>query len=387
MINNVQIRVVFDRKNVATNKKTGLVQIEIRHNLRRKFFSPGIKVLKNQFKAGRIVNHEHADRLNDDINHYINEINIFVKRLDSQEVTFRLESIDNIFNQDDNGTFLDFMKRRINERPIKESTKKQHLKVLYFLKDEYKKLSEFSDLTRPNIIRLDEYLQKRIVRGQELMMQTTIHTYHKVIKIYINDAINLEILKSNPYIGWKDKRGCSRKRTVLSKDEIQSICEYKTNSILQAKVRDYFIIQCYTGLSYVDLMTVDFNKTEKIGNDYILNDIRVKTGTPYFLLLLPPVVDILNRYNWELPHLAYDVYNRWLKSVASAAGIKKTVTTHIGRHTFATTIALGSGLPIEVISKMLGHTNISTTQIYAHILPQSVLNGFHKIEDTLSKQA
>ena len=82
-----------------------------------------------------------------------------------------------------------------------------------------------------------------------------------------------------------------------------------------------------------------------------------------------------------MPKLAYDVYNRWLKSVASAAGIEKTVTTHIGRHTFATTIALGSGIPIEVVSKMLGHTDIRTTQIYAKIMPSQVIDGFRTIQE------
>lgn len=387
MINKVQTRVVFDRKHVATNTKNGLVQIEIRHLSKRKFFSVGIKVKKMQFKAGRIVGREDADTLNEKIDNYIKEINLFVNRLNAQKLPFNLSQIDNLFNDGHNeGTFLEFMEERIQQKPIRESTKRQHYKVLRFLKDEYKRLVYFSDLTYPKITLLDEYLKKRLVKGQP-MMQTTIHTYHKVIKAYINDAIVMERMNTSPYSKFKDKRGNGQERTVLTLKEIQMIQNFKSTSILQSKVRDYFIIQCYTGLSYADLMSIDFTQYQKIGDDYILKDVRIKTGTRFFIYLFPCVLEILQKYNFQLPHLAYDVYNRWLKAVACASGITKKISTHIGRHTFATTIALGSGLPIEVVSKMLGHTDIKTTQIYAKILPSSIMEGFHQIKEGLQKKA
>lgn len=381
-MNKVQIRVVFDRKKTASSKKKGLVQIEVRFENKRKFISTGIKLYKNQFKTGRIVNIDDADRLNKKITEQIKEINDLIDRLDQNKQKFSLDYLDHINDVYIGCSFIEFMEKRISERPTCISTQKQHHKVLNFLKNEYPHLTFFSDLTYPNITLLDEYLKKRKVDGH-LMMQTTIHTYHKVIKLYINEAIKFEKMQDNPYRKFHDSLGTPRERTVLSLQEINLIRNYKTLSSLEKKARDLFIVQCYTGLSYSDLMNVDFTKAERYGEDYILKDERLKTGVTFFAALLPPVIEILDRYDYQLPHLAYDVYNRTLKFVASAAGIKKHVSTHIGRHTFATTIALGSGLPIEVVSKMLGHRNIKTTQIYAKIMPKTVLDGFQKIKDVI----
>ena len=381
-MNRVQIRSIFDRKKEASSKKKGLLQIEIRYEKKRKFISTGIKLYKNQYRGGRIVNIDGAERLNERVNRQITEIEDLIDRLDSNKQKFSFDHLDQINEGYVHETFVDFIEKRIGERPTCISTQKQPHKVLNFLKNEYTLLTNFSDITYPNIILLDEYLKKRKVDGHP-MMQTTIHTYHKVIKLYINEAIRFEKMQENPYSKFHDSLGTPRERTVLSLQEIDLIRNYKTLSTLEAKARDLFIVQCYTGLAYSDLMNVDFSKAERYGDDYILKDARLKTGVTFFAVLLPPVVAILDKYNYQLPHLAYDVYNRTLKLVASSSGVRKPVSTHIGRHTFATTIALGSGIPIEVVAKMLGHRNIKTTQIYAKIMPKSVLEGFEKIKKVI----
>lgn len=352
----IQVRVVYDRKKQATAKKAALIQLEVRIDGKRQFISTGIKVVKNQFKCGHVVNREDAACLNEQIAEQIASISSNHSIKTSRSYT----------------SFIDFFASRINERPLSDGTKKQHRKVLRFLQSEYSGyLDTFAQLTLPNIIRLDDYLHSRRLDDGRPMLQTSIHTYHKVIKCYINEAIRLDLCASNPYSRFRCNTGQSRQRTILSLEEINLLSNYSTSSTLQAKVRDLFLVQCYTGLSYVDLMDMDFSASD--GN--LLQGVRRKTGTNYTIYLLPPVIDILRRYNYQLPHLSYDVYNRWLKAVAASAGITKTVTTHIGRHTFATTIALGSGIPIEVVSHMLGHTDIKTTQIYAKILPDNILTN------------
>lgn len=378
-MNRVQIRVVFDRKKTASSKKRGLVQLEVRFEKQRKFITTGIKLYRNQFKTGRIVNTDDAERLNRKITEQIKEIEELVDRLDQNKQKFSFFYLEHINDMYIGDSFVEFMERRISERPTCASTQKQHYKVLNFLKNEYTHLTFFSDLTYQNISLLDEYLKKRKVSGHP-MMQTTIHTYHKVIKLYINEAIKFEKMQDNPYRKFRDSLGIPKERTVLSLQEIESIRKYKTLSSLERKARDLFIVQCYTGLSYSDLMNVDFTRAEQHGDNFILKDERLKTGVTFFAALLPPVIEILDRYDFQLPHLAYDVYNRTLKLVAASVGIRKHVSTHIGRHTFATTIALGAGLPIEVVAKMLGHRNIKTTQIYAKIMPETVLEGFQKIK-------
>lgn len=383
MYNKVFVRVVFDRKNEATRKKTALIQIEVRHEGKRKFISTGIKVLKNQFKSGRVVNCEDADIFNEKIDQLFRHVNKIVLEANEQDLLFDFDMLESHTNYDGASvTFIEFFERRLAERANQASTKRQHRKVLKFLKTEYTKIIRFSDLTKNKIIELDEYLHNRILPNGEHMCQTTIYTYHKVIRIYVNEAIQKGIIESSPYDHYKTPKGRSKVRVSLTIEELHQFMNYIPPTAFQQKIKDLFIIQCYTGLAYADLIRTDFTQMEKIGDDYVLTkETRLKTGTRFILFILPPVMEVLKRYDFKVPQLAYDVYNRNLKAVAIAAGLKKTVTTHIGRHTFATTVALGSGIPIEVVSKMLGHTNINTTQIYAKILPQQVISGFRQIKN------
>lgn len=387
-MNIVQTRVVFDRKHQATATHTGLVQIEVRHNAQRRFLTTGVKVYKNQFKNGRVVGRSDADTLNNRINTMLAEINTHVDSLNARQLTFTLSSLDSLNNgYTQNASFLDFMERRIEQRPLGESARKQHRKVLRFLRTEYTNIRLFSDLTTPNIILMDEYLHQRQTPNGTPMMQTSIYGYHKVLKAYINDAIRLEITDRNPYTHFHASKGQHRPRTILTIDEIEKIRNYQTASILQRKVRDLFVVQCYTGLSFADLYTTDFSAVTQIGDNYLLQNTRQKTGTPFTILLLPPVLDVLARYGGTLPVIAYDVYNRWIKCVAIAAGVQKHISTHIGRHTFATSVAMASGIPIETVARMLGHKHISTTQIYAKVLPENVLSGYEKIKTNLKEKA
>ena len=333
-------------------------------------------------KNGRITNNADADILNDKIDLLYRHVNKIVNECNAQNIAFQFDMLDphKSYNGD-SLNFLQFMARRLDERPNAPATKRQHRKVLKFLQTEYTHIINFSDLTRKNIIALDEYLHNRTLEDGRHMCQTTIYTYHKVIRIYINEAIEMGLITESPYYNFKTPKGRSKVRVSLTDEELHQLQSYTPPTAFQQKVLDLFIIQCYTGLAYADLIRTDFTQLEKVGDDYALTrDTRLKTGTRFILFILPPVMAILQRYNFHMPYLAYDVYNRNLKAVAIAAGIKKTVTTHIGRHTFATTVALGSGIPIEVVSKMLGHTNIQTTQIYAKILPKQVISGFQQIK-------
>jgi integrase len=280
--------------------------------------------------------------------------------------------------------FIAYMEYRVGQRRIAHDTARQHMMVVRFLRDEYGKIQTFSDLTRQKLLQLDEYLHHRVLPDGRYMAQPSIYKYHKVIKIYINDAIDAGIMQENPYDQLKITPGTSKTRAALTPQELAQFAAFVPPTEFLQKVKDLFLVQCYTGLAYVDLMGTDFTQAECVDGEYVLNrTLRQKTGTRFIIVLLPPVLAILRKYHGHLPHLAYDVYNRHLKALAIAAGITKTVTTHIGRHTFATTVALGSGIPIEVLSKMLGHTNIKTTQIYAKILPAQVMDAFDRIKNRM----
>lgn len=163
-------------------------------------------------------------------------------------------------------------------------------------------------------------------------------------------------------------------RGYLTEDEIKKILKLKLVSDRLEHVRDLFIFSCFTGLAYIDVAGLIKENIRKSfdGNLWIMTK-RVKTGIDVNVPLLDIPKMILDKYKDKLPNgkilpvISNQKLNSYLKEIADLCGIKKNLTFHLARHTFATTTTLGKGVPIETVSKMLGHTNIETTQIYARI--------------------
>ena len=148
------------------------------------------------------------------------------------------------------------------------------------------------------------------------------------------------------------------------------------------QVRDIFLFCCFTGLAYADVNKLKRNEIVKgLDGEMWIFTKRKKTDTPCRIPLLPPALGLLNKYSDHpvccnlgkaLPVSTNQKMNAYLKEIAAICGIDKLLTFHIARHTFATTVTLSNGVPIESVSKMLGHTNIKTTQHYAKILDLKV---------------
>jgi integrase len=132
-------------------------------------------------------------------------------------------------------------------------------------------------------------------------------------------------------------------------------------------------------LAYADLSKFDFTKVVQRNGRYVVQDTRQKSGEDFYIVLLSPALEILRKYNFELPSISNQQYNLRLKVVADKAGMDKKLTTHMARHSFAC-FALNAGMPIEVVSKALGHTNINTTQVYAKLLNSTLEREFDKLE-------
>jgi site-specific recombinase XerD len=170
-------------------------------------------------------------------------------------------------------------------------------------------------------------------------------------------------------------------RGYLTTDEIEKIYTHEFDTDRLTIIRDIFIFCCYTGLPYIDCknLTYDHIITWSDGNQWISIH-RTKTKVPVNVRLLEVPLMIMEKYkgvarsNKVLPVPSNQKCNDYLKEIAAVCGINKEITFHVARHTFATTVTLGNGVPIESVSKMLGHTNIKTTQIYARITDQKV-NG------------
>ncbi len=168
-------------------------------------------------------------------------------------------------------------------------------------------------------------------------------------------------------------------RGYLTEEEIKTILLKDLVSERLEHVRDLFIFSCFTGLAYIDVAGLRQENIRKSfdGNLWIMTR-RQKTGTSVNVPLMEIPKMILEKYRGKLdegkilPIISNQKLNSYLKEIADICGIPKKLTFHLARHTFATTTTLAKGIPIETVSKMLGHTNITTTQIYARITNQKI---------------
>jgi site-specific recombinase XerD len=200
-------------------------------------------------------------------------------------------------------------------------------------------------------------------------------------------------LKSDPFIELRLIKD-DVIRVALTKEELNTIANKTFITERLNNVRDIFLFSCYTGLAYVDISNLRRSQIIK-GIDDIpwINIQRQKTGTPSRLPLLPVALEIMNKYKDHpkcidkghvLPVLTNQKMNAYLKEIADICGITTNLTFNIARHTFATTITLNNGVPIETVSKMLGHKSLQQTQHYAKILDSKVSEDMNILKSKLS---
>lgn len=179
-------------------------------------------------------------------------------------------------------------------------------------------------------------------------------------------------------------------RGYLTKEELECIVSKKIDIKRLEYVRDIFVFSCFTGLAYIDVYNLkeDNIRTSFDGELWIMTK-RQKTDVNSNIPLLDVPKMILEKYKGKLPEgkilpiSSNQKMNAYLKEIADICDIKKNLTFHLARHTFATTITLAQGVPIETVSKMLGHTNIKTTQIYARITDSKISHDMNKLSDKL----
>lgn len=223
--------------------------------------------------------------------------------------------------------------------------------------------------------------------------ENTAWGYHRHLKKVLSDAVAMNLLNKNPYSIYRVKR-VEANRDFLTLQEVQ-VLENKTISLKRLElVRDIFVFACYTGLSYSDICILSKGHLQ-IGNDreeWIIID-RTKNDSRCRIPLLPKAKNILQKYeyypinnsmNLLLPVHSNQKMNAYLKELADICNIKKNLSMHVARHTFATSITLSNGVPIETVSKMLGHNSLKTTQIYARIVDSKISEDMKKLKSKLA---
>jgi len=267
---------------------------------------------------------------------------------------------------------------------VKYETTRKHIKD--FLLHKYKRTDiSLKELNIEFISDFEFYL-----KTQKQIDLNTNAKYIKNLKKIINECVAKNWLQKHPFLGYKLKTK-QTERPYLSETELKNLEEKEFTIERLAHVRDMFVFSCYTGLAFVDVANLTKDSiTIGIDGERWIYTSRQKTKTASRIPLLPQALAIIEKYKGHpqasnnmklLPIPSNQKANAYLKEIADLCEIKKQLTFHVARHTFATTVTLTNGVPIESVSKMLGHKKLQTTQHYAKILDKKVSSDMQILRD------
>lgn len=406
--------IVFDHRGRTEKGRPGPLEVRVTINRKVYYVSTGIKVLKQEWRFGEVVNRPDAPELNERLQTVMkavnDEVNDRLERGVAIDVTEIRRAVWGVRSNESDGnpvnaTMLGWMEEQIALLDVTEGTRKHYYTTLVCVRM-CGFLNRWRDLTTENIYRFDAFVRARMKPQSEAekkmkaekrpIDKCTVYNYHKHLKALLNRAVKMGKIDANPYDRLKGEFGRGDKETIefLTEDEVSAIESlHPVPGSMMATARDLFVFQLYTGLSYSDTQKFDIKNYKKVivdGSDdkkterWVSVGERVKTGVPYIAHLLPPVVEVLERYGWQVPKINDVKYNKALKDIGTAVGITTRMHSHLARHTFATWM-LRNGVKVENLKQMLGHRRIEQTMRYAKVLAESVHEDFEMIERKMQK--
>jgi integrase/recombinase XerD len=211
------------------------------------------------------------------------------------------------------------------------------------------------------------------------LKQATVYRSIQRVKKIIQFAIAENYLQKDPFHLFKNKKH----KTViiyLTDEELKQLEKHSFSQPRLQQVKDLFIFCCYTGLAYAEMSSLTTKNIEIgfDGNEWI-QMIRKKTNRKISVPLLPKAKEILEKYNNELPRISNQKFNSYLKEISALLSIDKKLTHHIARKTFATTVLLFNNVPMEIVSELLGHSNMNITMSrYGKVVQKKVSDAIHE---------
>lgn len=374
-----QIHIVYDRQKRASMTKPSSLEVRITHNYKQKYISTGIMLFPNQWKKGRIVNHpdilqlsKALDSLLSDIRQIISEM-LTQGNLDISLIPERLEKL-----HAPRLSFLEYCAQRV---AVRKFGKKQDTQERYdrFLKsfEAWGGIREFEEINEKTIIAYDAYLATK-----GLQVNSKWNNYHRFLNSFIIDAMNDGHLSKNPYKWINIEKGKKSKglERCLAPEEFFRMKAYPMPTDSIERVRDVFVFQTYTCLSYSDLKDFDSTMIQEVKGMQVYVGKRIKTGGAFTIPLVTPALDILHKYEGKLPIISNVKYNEYLKVVAQAARVDKPVSSHWARHTGATML-LNEGVDMKIVAKICGHSSTKITeQVYAKLLDETVVDAISELK-------
>lgn len=349
------------------------------------------RVMGNSEKS-RIINH-YLDQVYTKLFRSYQELNAEDKLITAHAIKNRFLGIDDRHYSMQN--LIDYhnetMEHKLHNHTLRHYFGSQKY-ILMLIKKSYKTSDIYlKDITYSFIIEFENMLRSY---NQGSIANNTIMKHIQRLRKMITMAYHMEWIDKDPFAKYKGKHE-KVERGFLTKAELTRIEElpYTIERIQTAK--DLFIFSCYTGIAYGDVMllTKDNVVHGLDGYKWIMTK-RQKNGNSVKIPLLPKALSLIETYKTHpkvinngslFPRISNQKLNSYLKEVAQLCAIKKNITFHMARHTFATTVTLSNGVPIETVSKILGHTKISTTQIYAKVIERKVSDDMFLLREKLSQ--
>ena len=211
------------------------------------------------------------------------------------------------------------------------------------------------------------------------MKATSTGKNHKLVKRVLTRAVKMALIKENPYDNFRIPEA-RRRVTFLTPDELENIRQYSGPPRVE-KIRDLFLFQCLTGMSYADMQHLQPAHIHQRADRYYITNTRRKTGNLQLIPLMHEALKLIEKHRDDthcFPRISNQKMNAYLKEIQDIKGISTPLTTHVARHTFAT-LMLGKGLPLETVSHILGHTSTRITQVYAKIVFEKIDEDFRRL--------
>jgi integrase len=400
----ITISLVYDHRGRTPKGEEGPIEVRVTNNRKHYYIGTGVRVCKNRFAAGVIRDTKDtsdADMLNERlktitslIEREVNKCLEERREVDVADIRKRVWSLE-VAQTDGEPTLVNWIKEQIPMLNVSKGTRQKYMTLCNRML-QYDKLTRWEQLNTEAIYNFDAWLhqqerpltqtEKENGREPQKVGDAGVDSYHKSLRAMLNRALKMEKIDANPYDRLRGEFRSGKRDSVdyLTEEQMQKVMDITpVHGSQVAMARDLFVFQMYTGLSYSDTQRFDIRQYREVDGRWVFIGERVKTGVPYVSMLLPPAVEVLQRYGMKVPKINNQRYNQMLKAIGMVIGIEK-LHSHMARHTFGTWM-LSQGAKIENVSRMMGHTNITQTQRYAKVLAKDVYDDFDKIAKKLKK--
>lgn len=373
----------FNRKNKLNKNGLAPIQIECYLNGKRKYFDTKIKVSPQNWneKTKTIKGTPNAVNQNVLISEMVRKMeNYEIERLNNGK-SINLDMLHNAFNSFKNSTFSDFALAQIEKSTRKESTKTV-LKTTIVHLNQFNKNLSFSDIDFDFLKSFEKHLKNKGLHHNYISQNM------KNIRTFVNLAINNDLMNINQY-PFRKYRITTKKtdKEFLLPIEIEQLENLKIGNKALEYTRDLFLFSIYTGLRYSDVISLEYSNIITIeGKKWLIKN-QQKTGDvvkiPIQILFNGKPLNIINK-NFKIgsrtlfKYISNRSVNNHLKKIIQLAGIDKKITFHNARHTTATYL-LAKNVPIHIVQSILGHSKVSTTEIYTHLIDSTVIDVLQSV--------